>query len=411
MVDCCSAPGLTPFETALEQLLAQIKVTTKTQQVSIEQACGRVLAQAVVSELNIPPADNSAMDGYAVKAADAVEGATLTQVAKIFAGHPFEGELQQGQCARIMTGAQMPAGADTVIMQENTSANEDQITINQTVKLADHIRRAGEDIKVGQEVLTSGRRLTPADIGLLASLGCAEVTVFEQLTVAVISTGDELKKPGTELEKGQFYESNGYTVSSVLERFGVKLVNFGIIEDDLEALRTAFSQADDVADVVITSGGVSVGEADYTKTVLEELGRIDFWKLAIKPGKPFAFGHLPNSYFIGLPGNPVSALVTLHQLGIPMLRKVSGESAKPPMRLPAIAEANMGKRPGRTDFQRGNYYVAEDGRLMVTPTGAQGSGILTSMSRANCYVILEQERGRVNAGETVTIEPFDSIIG
>lgn len=411
MVDCCSAPGLTPFETALEQLLAQVKTTTKTQVVSIEQAAGRVLAKAVASDLNIPPADNSAMDGYAVRAADATEGATLKQVTKIFAGHPFDGELQAGECARIMTGAQMPAGADAVIMQENTTANDDSITINQTVKLGDHIRRAGEDIKQGDEVLVSGRKLTPADIGLLASLGCAEVTVFEQITVAVISTGDELKKPGTELDKGQFYESNGYTVSSLLERFGVKLVNFGIIPDDLDALRTAFSQADDVADVVVTSGGVSVGEADYTKTVLEELGRIDFWKLAIKPGKPFAFGHLPNSYFIGLPGNPVSALVTMHQLGLPMLRKISGSAHKNALRLPAIAEADMRKSPGRTDFQRGNYRVSEDGRLMVSNTGAQGSGILTSMSRANCYIVLEQERGRVSAGETVYIEPFDSIIG
>jgi molybdopterin molybdotransferase len=410
MVDSCSEPSLTPFETALEQLLAQVKTTTKTQMVPIEQACDRVLAKAVISELNIPSADNSAMDGYAVRASEAFSGACLKQVAKVFAGHPFDGKLGINECARIMTGGQIPAGADAVIMQENASATNDQIQILQTVKQGDHVRCAGEDIKIGQEVLTPGRRLTPADIGLLASLGCSEVSVFEQLTVAVISTGDELKSPGSQLEAGQFYESNGYTVSSVLERFGVKLVNFGIIQDDLEALRTAFSQADDVADLVITSGGVSVGEADYTKTVLEELGRIDFWKLAIKPGKPFAFGHLPNSYFMGLPGNPVSALVTLHQLGVPMFRKISGEIPKPPMRLPAIADTKMGKRPGRTDFQRGYYYVEQDGRLLVKPTGAQGSGILTSMSQANCYVILEQERGPVSEGETVTIEPFDAII-
>ena len=410
MVDCCSAPGLTPFETALEQLLAQVKTTTKTQVVSIDQAIGRVLAQTVVSELNIPPADNSAMDGYAVRTADAHEGAVLKQVAKIFAGHPFDGELQAGECARIMTGAQMPAGADAVIMQENTEVKDDQITIRQSVKLGEHIRRAGEDIGIDDEILSTGRRLTPADIGLLASLGCSEVTVFESLTVAVLSTGDELRKPGEPLEAGQFYESNGYTVSSMLERFGVKLVNFGIIPDDLDALRTAFSQADDVADVVVASGGVSVGEADYTKTVLDELGRIDFWKLAIKPGKPFAFGHLPNSYFMGLPGNPVSALVTLHQLGVPMLRKISGESARKPLRLPAVAEKTMRKSPGRTEFQRGNYRMSEDGRLLVSNTGAQGSGILTSLSRANCYIVLEQERGRVEEGETVYIEPFDALM-
>jgi molybdopterin molybdotransferase len=225
-----------------------------------------------------------------------------------------------------------------------------------------------------------------------------------------MSTGDELKHPGEDLQPGQFYESNAYTISAVLQKFGVTLINYGIIPDDLAALRNVFLEADKEADVVITSGGVSVGEADYTKTILDELGRVDFWKLAIKPGKPFAFGYLPNSYFIGLPGNPVSALVTLHQLAIPMLRKLSGEQHKHPLRLPATVISTIRKSPGRTDFQRGIYSISEDGRVIVENTGAQGSGILTSMSKANCYIILEQTRGTVEKGETVTIEPFDSLM-
>lgn len=413
MVDCCSAPGLTPLDTALKQLLAGIKVSDRVQEVSLHQACGMILAKNIASDLNIPPADNSAMDGYAVRSKDAVIGAKLKQVAKVFAGHPFDGEIQAGECARIMTGGQIPAGCDAVVMQENVSAvssSEENICINQAPREGENIRRTGEDIKQGQQILNLGRRLTPADIGLLASLGCSKVTVYEPITVAIMSTGDELKHPGEELAAGQFYESNGYTVNALLDKFGVKVINFGIIPDDLDALRETFILADQQADVVITSGGVSVGEADYTKTVLEELGRVDFWKLAIKPGKPFAFGQLPNSYFIGLPGNPVSALVTLHQLGIPMLRKLSGELLHQPLRLPATVTDAIKKSPGRTDFQRGVFSMDENGQLLVSNTGAQGSGILRSMSLANCYIVLEQERGSVQAGETVLIEPFDGII-
>ena len=237
-----------------------------------------------------------------------------------------------------------------------------------------------------------------------------KISVYKKLTIALISTGDELKKPGSTLEPGQFYESNGYTVNALLKRLDVNILNFGIVEDSIEKLTQVFSEADQQADIVITSGGVSVGEADYTKIVLEKLGEIAFWKLAIKPGKPFAFGLLPNSYFIGLPGNPVSAMVTLHQLAVPLIRKTSGENPKTPLRLTATTSAKIGKRPGRTDFQRGNYEVDSQRRLMVSPNGAQGSGILSSMSRANCYIILEKERGSVEAGESVIIEPFDELL-
>ncbi len=410
MVDCCSAPGLVPLESAMAQLLSMVQIQKKEQTVNLEDALGRILAQDQISTLDIPPKDNSAMDGYALKFSQGEAGQKLNMVAKVFAGHPLTQIINKGECVRIMTGGQIPEGCDAVIMQENTSADADIIMINQSVKLGENIRLQGEDIKAGQSVLKAGRRLTSADIGLLASLGKQKICVYKKLTAALISTGDELKKPGQELAPGQFYESNAYTVSALLKRLDVEVVDFGIVPDDLAQLTDVFTQADQQADVVITSGGVSVGEADYTKTVLQKLGKIDFWKLAIKPGKPFAFGHLPNSYFVGLPGNPVSAMVTLHQLAVPLLRKIAGETAKIPLRLNAITTQKIRKRPGRTDFQRGVYEVDATGQLKVSLNGAQGSGVLSSMSGANCYIILQQERAAVEVGEQVTIEPFDELL-
>jgi len=409
-MDACAVPGLTPVDDALTQLLAAITPLQTHEEIPLDQALGRVLAAPVTSALNIPPADNSAMDGYAMKADDALAGKVLTQVGTVFAGHPFTGVVQAGQCVRIMTGAPLPSSVDTVIMQENTQQADDQITLLQDARIGSCVRRAGEDIQQGQTVLHTGRRLRAADIGLLASVGCARVLVYSQVTVALLSTGDELKAVGEPLADGQFYESNGPTLKAALQRMGVQVLDYGIVPDDIEKLTRAFNDANDKADVVITSGGVSVGDADYTKDVLNTLGEIQFWKLAIKPGKPFAFGQLGKSYFIGLPGNPVSALVTLHQLARPMLVKLSGAQAEAPLRLTATATAPLKKSPGRTDFQRGIYQINQQGLLEVSATGAQGSGILSSISAANCYIVLEQMRGAVAAGETVTIEPFDEVL-
>lgn len=413
MNDCCSTPGLTPLDQALEQLLAGLKPITETESIRIEAALGRVIAEPVCSSLNIPPADNSAMDGYAIRSCDGTEGAVLALVGKSFAGHPFTGQVGKGECVRIMTGAEIPAGADAVIMQEQVTVdatNPAHVTLQCDVPIGSHVRKAGEDIAVNQVVFEPGRQLRAADIGLLSSLGLADVPVVRRLRVAVLSTGDELRKPGETLEAGQFYESNGYTISAVLQKLNAEITQFGILPDELETLRSAFRQADEIADVVITSGGVSVGEADFVKDVLDELGEIAFWKLAIKPGKPFAFGFLPGSVFIGLPGNPVSALVTMHQLAVPMLRKLSGQQGHAPLRIAAKAGCTINKAPGRTDFQRGIYSMDEQGNMTVVTTGSQGSGILTSMNLANCYIILEQQRGRVEVGETVVVEPFDSIV-
>ncbi len=410
MVDCFSAPELVPLESAMQQLLGLVQKTQQTQTIDLEQALGRILAKDQISNLNIPPADNSAMDGYALKCADGSVGVTLKMVAKVFAGHPISQTIQAGECVRIMTGGQIPSGCDAVSMQENVSANGNSITINQTVLAGENIRRQGEDIREGQSVLKSGQRLTASHIGLLASLGNQNICVYKKLTVALISTGDELKKPGQTLNLGQFFESNTYTVKAMLKRLDMNVLDFGIIPDNLEQLSKTFADADAQADIVITSGGVSVGEADYTKTVLDKLGKIQFWKLAIKPGKPFAFGLLPNSYFFGLPGNPVSAMVTMHQLATPLLRKIAGEHARAPLRLQAKTCEKIRKRPGRTDFQRGIYSIDESGQLQVRPNGAQGSGILSSMSGANCYIVLDQQQGNVDVGEQVLVEPFDELL-
>ncbi len=407
----CDSPGLAPLDQALETLLDMVQPLAGEEVVALAQACGRVLSQDVLSSMDVPPADNSAMDGYAIRAADLQHSDTLKLAGRSMAGHPFSGQLQPGECIRIMTGALLPAGADTVVMQENVDVVADTlIRFPPAVSAGDNVRRLGEDIAAGSRLFSAGRRLRAADVGLLASIGIAQVMVKPRIRVALLATGDELVEPGAALAPGQIYQSNSYTVAPVLARFGCEVVNLGIVADTAAALRSAFAQADREADVVMTTGGVSVGEADYTRDVLESLGRIDFWRLAIKPGKPFACGRLASSLFLGLPGNPVSALVTLHQLALPMLRRLDGEALQPPQRLPAVVTEALRKRPGRTDFQRGIWSLAEDGRVVVRPTGGQSSGVLSSLSQANCYIVLEQMRGDVQAGESVTIEPFDSLL-
>lgn len=412
MSDCCSTPGLLPFEQALSTMLAQITPITETQTVAIEKVLNYVLAQDVLSPINVPPHNNSAMDGYAFSLESLKENTTLTLAGRSMAGAPFQGECQLGQCIRIMTGAKMPAGCDTVEMQENTevTADGEQVTFLQEKTRGSHVRLAGEDIQTGQEVLVKGHRLTTIDIGLMASLGVKEVHVYRRLNVALIATGDELKLPGQALTEGDIYESNSFVLSAMLEKLNVNVIDFGIVEDDFEAIKSAFEQADKQADAVISSGGVSVGDADYTKMVLDDLGEIGFWKLAMKPGKPFAFGKLPNSVFFGLPGNPVSALVTFHQLALIALTKL--QNALPINRtcIDVKTTTDLRKSPGRLDFQRGVLTVNENGENVVTSTGAQGSGILSSLSKANCFIVLPSEQGRVKAGEKVTIQLFDHFI-
>lgn len=415
MADCCSAPGLMPVNQALTHLLSSVNTVPDVESIPLELADGRILAQPVTSILNVPAFNNSAMDGYAIRADELSTDLQTSQtefelVGKALAGQPFDGELQNGQCIRIMTGAVAPDSANAVAMQENTKAEGVRITLCQNHKLNENIRFAGEDMKQGQAVFDAGHKITSVDIGLLASLGVPEVLVYRKLRVALFSTGDELKLPGEPLATGDIYDSNRHSIKAMLKRMNVEVIDMGIIRDDKNAIINAFLTADTEADAVISSGGVSVGEADYTKEVLDELGDIEFWKVAMKPGKPFAFGNLPNSVFFGLPGNPVSATVTFHVLAVPTLVKMMGTSYQTPLSLPAKTLAKIKKRPGRMDFQRGIAQIDEQGQLTVMPLSAQGSGILSSMSRANCYIVLAQDDGGKNPDNMVSIQMFDAIV-
>ncbi|MGJ8690964.1 MAG: molybdopterin molybdotransferase MoeA [Thalassotalea sp.] len=408
--DPCAVKGLLPFEQALSLLLSNIEPTTKTINLAIEQSLDYVLTQNIVSPMNIPPHDNSAMDGYAFAQASLQSSQQLKLIGKAFAGQPFQGVCGAGECVRIMTGAKLPAGCDTVEMQENCQVHENDIHFIETKELGQNVRLAGEDIKQGQQVLPRGQRLSSVDIALLASLGIAKVDVYQPIKVALIATGDELKSPGQALTEGDIYESNRYFLAAMLKKLNIEIIDFGVISDDFDAIKQAFIQADQQADVVISSGGVSVGEADYTKAVLASLGEVGFWKLAMKPGKPFAFGKLANSLFFGLPGNPVSALVTMYQLAVPGLIKLQNALPLQRQKFKVKVANKIKKSPGRKDFQRGILTANEHGELTVLSTGAQGSGILSSIAKANCFIVLAQEQGAIAAGELVEVELFDHLI-
>jgi len=399
------------IEQALEQMLAAIPTPTKTETLSLNQATNRICAEDIISPINVPSFDNSAMDGYAVRLKDLEQSLTLSVAGKSFAGNPFSGEWQAQSAVRIMTGAMIPEGADAVVMQEDVTVNTDgSVTFSTLPKPNQNIRRIGEDVKQGDVVLHKGTQLSAVSLPLLASLGIANVTVHPRLKVAVLSTGDELVPVGKPLAQGQIYDTNRFAVKLMLEKLDCEILDFGILPDNPAQFEQAFIDAQAQADLVITSGGVSVGEADFTKNVLEKVGTVNFWKLAIKPGKPFAFGKLEHAWFCGLPGNPVSALVTFYQLVQPVIAKLSGKKYQRPQQLPAIAATNMKKAVGRLDFQRGFYHVNQQGQIEVQPVGFQGSHLFSAFVKANCFIVLEQERGNVNTGETVTIEPFNHLL-
>lgn len=403
--------GLISLEEALNTMLGRITPITESEILPLPLAAGRISAEPVISPMDVPPFDNSAMDGYAVRLSDLRSGNPLTVAGKAFAGQPFTGTWPQGSCVRIMTGAPVPEGCDAVVMQEQTEMRGEAVCITSAAAAGQNIRRAGEDLRCGSEVLEAGVRLGAAELPLLASLGIASVNVLRKLRVAIFSTGDELQSPGQPLAAGQIYDTNRFAVHLMLNKLGCEVIDLGIIRDDPEALRAAFTDADARADVVISSGGVSVGEADYTKTMLEELGEVTFWKLAIKPGKPFAFGRLKNSWFCGLPGNPVSAMLTFYQLVQPLLAKLTGQRGPlmPPRQQVRCAD-KLKKSPGRLDFQRGILQRGSDGSLEVKTTGHQGSHVFSSWHQGNCFIVLERERGNVQPGEWVDVEPFNALL-
>ncbi|MEY1272549.1 molybdopterin molybdotransferase MoeA [Proteus mirabilis] len=407
----CQVSGLLSLDEALEKLLEKPVAITDTLSIPLHNAAGYILSEHITSPLNVPPFDNSAMDGYGVRYTDLNTQSPLPIAGKAFAGVPFEGELPQGQCVRIMTGAMIPAGVDTVIMQEETQVTDNGILFPHPAKLGQNIRRIGEDIKQNDIVLPAGTKLSTAQLPLIASLGIANINVYRKLKVAVFSTGDELQTIGQPLKAGQIYDTNRFAVRLMLEKLDCDVIDLGVIPDSPEKLRETFKTADAQADLVISSGGVSVGEADYTKQILDEIGEIGFWKLAIKPGKPFAFGRLHNALFCGLPGNPVSATVTFYQLVQPLIARLSGFSQwRAPQRFHAKTCSPLKKSAGRLDFQRGIASINENGEWQVTTSGHQGSHVYSSFSVANCFIVLERERGKVAAGETVTIELFNPLL-
>jgi len=405
-------PNILTFEQASAHIDQCIQPLQSIEQVPIQRALDRALTQDVVSPINVPPYKNSAMDGYAIVAADIPSSGQrrLERVATIMAGSPYNGTISSGQCARIMTGGKIPAGADTVVMQERVTVDGDTITIGSNHRHGDHVRNAGEDISSGQVILQRGHNLMPADIGLLASLGIPEVKVSRKIRVAFFSTGDELKPLGSVLQEGQIYDSNRYSLFAMLSRTGAETLDMGAIADDPSAIETAFQIASTNADVLITTGGVSVGEADFVKEILGKQGKVEFWKLAMKPGKPLAFGRINQCWFFGLPGNPVSAMVTFYQLVLPALRKLSGQlkTEHTTIKLPCVSK--LKKMPGRLEFQRGFMEKNADGEFTVRVTGNQGSHVLSSVSKANCFIILPLEWGDVEAGTSVEVQPFFGLV-
>ena len=404
----CDSPGLLAVEKALAQQLAQISPLQDIEVVDLKDAAGRVLAEDVESELNVPPHDNSAMDGYALRSSDAAN--PLQIVGQSLAGHAFDGQISENQAIRIMTGSPLPEGADTVIMQEQADVMGNVVLCQKIPKQGDNIRRKGEDIQQGAVVVSKGTKLAAPHLSLLASIGQSAVTVYRKIKVAVMATGDELVVPGEELKSGQIYESNRIAIISILEKLGCNVVDSGIIPDELNATRNAFASASVNCDWVITSGGVSVGDADFVKPVLEELGQINFWKVAIKPGKPYAFGKLGNAFFSGLPGNPVSSLVTLIQLVIPCLKYMAGETIEPVLSLKAKLMRDIKRGAGRTEYLRARAWQNEQGELCVLPQPKQGSGIMNSFTQANCFIVVAADCAQHSQGTLVDIQLFDELL-
>jgi len=389
-----------------------VEAVDGTQRLFVRDTLGRVLAQDVISPIDVPAHDNSAMDGYAVRAADLrPDGETRLRLAgSAFAGQPYSGNLAIGQCVRIMTGAIVPAATDTIVIQEAVRLDGDDVVVPPGQRQGQNLRRAGEDLRAGMPALPAGRIVRPAELGLLASLGIAELTVRRRVRVALFSTGDELVSIGTRPRAGEIFDSNRYTLYGMLVRLGCDVLDMGVVRDNPEALEAALLQASHNADAIITSGGVSVGEADFIRGLMARLGEVLFWKIAMKPGRPMAFGRIGGAYLFGLPGNPVAVMVTFYQFVRDALLKMMGVDPVAPLPLLQVpCVTPLKKNPGRTEFQRGILF-RDGGRWQVRATGAQGSGILRSMAEANCFIVLEHERGSVNPGDAVSVQLMEGLV-
>ena len=414
-------PGALSVEDAQKIIIDTITPLESRQKTALRDCLGRYLAEDIVSPINVPAHTNSAMDGYALAGADLpTDTDNQYQVVDTsYAGSPSTKSYQEGLVIRIMTGGVMPAGTDTVIMQEQVEqigGNTIRIQRIGKHKTGQNVRHPGEDIAQGSTVLAKGRQVTPADLGIIASFGLSELSVFRRPRVAFFSTGDELRSIGETLKEGEIYDSNRYTLFGMLKKLDVEILDMGVIEDSKASIRNAFIEATEMADFVISSGGVSVGEADFIKPTLKALGDTHFWKIRMKPGRPLTFGSLfttannqssKPAYFFGLPGNPVAVMVTFLQFVQPAIAYFGCGETHTPLKLQARCTTKLYKRPGRSEFQRGILEQGSNGELTVKRTGKQGSGILTSMSLANCFILLDEQSEGCEAGDQVAVLPFD----
>ncbi|EOW9237510.1 bifunctional molybdopterin-guanine dinucleotide biosynthesis adaptor protein MobB/molybdopterin molybdotransferase MoeA [Vibrio cholerae] len=411
-VACCDtlSPAFLSVEQGREKILSLILPLAETESVAIQECYQRVLAREVFSPINVPAYRNSAMDGYALRSDD-LERDSYRVVAEVLAGSHYPKTVELGEAVKIMTGAPMPQGAGTVVMREQATQNGELVSFaGAKIKAGQNVRQAGEDLAQGQAVFHSGQRVLSPEMGMLASLGFAHTDVFRSLKVAIFSTGDEVQAPGGDIEPNSIFDSNRFTLTGLLKQLGCQVFDLDIIEDDEAKMMQVLEQAAKQADVVITSGGVSVGDADFIKSALEKLGHIDFWRFNMRPGRPLAFGQIAGKPFFGLPGNPVAVMVSFINFVEPALRKMQGEQGWQPLKVNAIALEDLRSRQGRTEFSRGVYAFNAQGQLTVRTTGKQGSGILRSMSEANCLIEIAPAIDTVKVGESVTIIPLQGRI-
>ncbi|EGQ7880323.1 bifunctional molybdopterin-guanine dinucleotide biosynthesis adaptor protein MobB/molybdopterin molybdotransferase MoeA [Vibrio cholerae] len=411
-VACCDtlSPAFLSVEQGREKILSLISPLAETESVAIQECYQRVLAREVFSPINVPAYRNSAMDGYALRSDD-LERESYRVVAEVLAGSHYPKTVELGEVVKIMTGAPMPQGADTVVMREQATQNGELVSFaGAKIKAGQNVRQAGEDLAQGQAVFSTGQRVLSPEMGMLASLGFAHADAFRSLKVAIFSTGDEVQALGGDIEPNSIFDSNRFTLTGLLKQLGCQVIDLGIIEDDEAKMMQVLEQAAKQADVVITSGGVSVGDADFIKSALEKLGQIDFWRINMRPGRPLAFGQIAGKPFFGLPGNPVAVMVSFINFVEPALRKMQGEQGWQPLKVSAVALEDLRSRQGRTEFSRGVYAFNAQGQLTVRTTGKQGSGILRSMSEANCLIEIAPAIDTVKVGESVTIIPLQGRI-
>ncbi|MGH8547341.1 MAG: molybdopterin molybdotransferase MoeA [Methylococcales bacterium] len=409
--DCIPKPAakILTLEEAREVVESTIAPLTGYEQLVLRNCLGRVLFDDVRAPIDIPQEAQSSMDGYAFNSRELAPGSTsrFRVAGTSWAGRPYMASVSKGECVRIFTGAAMPSGTDSVVMQENVHRSDDLVEIPAGIRSQENIRTPGDEIERGQGVLEKGKRLSPADIGILASLGIHEIRVRRMPRVAFFSTGDELVSLDTPLEAGRIYDSNRYLLYGLLKALGIEALDFGIVPDNRDEVLDALVETSAVSDVVITSGGVSVGDADLVRNAVASTGHIAFWKIAMKPGKPLAFGQFGAAQFFGLPGNPVSVFVTFYQIVRPALLRMMGAKPGKALRMQAVCLKKIVKTPGRQEFQRGNLFIDESGTIRVVPSEKQQSHQLSAMARCNCFIVLPAECGGIEAGKPVEVEWID----